>query len=345
MKRESIIMWLLTGSIMFFGCTENQVPEDEVVKTPTDSVKPDQDTTVVFPKDTDIIVPFDRTDWGDEQSDSLVVNENDTIILGTGHGANTITLECGGVAGSPEIEGDYGPPSIITIVKFHNPEIKKKVIVQHPIKRYHDGYEYYDDTKLYLNLMLAPVDGANAAIPIFVAEWADKRMHIAGTSPYIPLADGYYMVDWKWDQLMPLSSLAEGHIDAYHDYFKEHILNHVFTTNYEWENFKNLTIGYDESMHTQHVKGIEIIRVWPLKLACMYDDIGPYWGDNFPYFGWIYYFDGMCLVDAYRYSENKSGNWNPKNRDYIAFCDSMQTVFQSRLIDIINKGQLKEIGF
>ena len=270
-------------------------------------------------------------------------NYNDTIILGTGHGAEGVTINGDNFEG---MEGTMGPLSVLTIVKFYNPGQENKVILQHPIKQYHDGYEYYDKTDLYFNIQLQPSEqGSNAGVNPSLIEWAEQEMHIAGTSPYIPLIDGYYLIDWKWHQLLPLSSLAnEAWPNAYHNYFAEHILNHAFMTDMEWTDVKDLTKGYSDSLNTQPVKGIELIRVWPKALASMYNDV-----DSDTYLCWnmsIYYCDGMCFDNAYAYYKyGDCTNSGKTYHTYLAYCDSLQSVYQQRLKELINNGKLKDIGF
>ena len=169
-------------------------------------------------------------------------------------------------------------------------------------------------------------------------------MHITGTSPYIPLTDGYYLIDWKWHQLYPLSAIANTFPNAYHDHFDEHIRNHCFITDLDWKNTTDLTEEYKGTQTMQSVKGVEILRIWTLELACFNGEIytGPYvWC-----YGGPYYEDGLSITSAYAYHISGDCSHSGKtHHTYIDICDSLQSVYQQWLIEIINNGQLKEIGY
>jgi len=265
---------------------------------------------------------------------------NDTIIIGTGNEPGEYMCQ---------IDGAFGFPSCLTIVKFYNPDMENKLIVQQPFQKY-DGIEgkyiYYNHI-FCLNILPESFQRQNGCgLDIGLVQWADKELKLSGTSPYIPLAKGYYLVDWKWHQLLPISAIANSISNAYYNPLSEHILHHVFTTDVDWKYLKELTMVIDSSSSVQPINGIEIIRVLIKELACFYhDDIV----DSDPYVCWnnsLYYEEGMSLINAYTYYSNGDcTNSGKSHSSYAAYCDSLQTVYQKRLIEIINDGQLKEIGY
>ena len=235
---------------------------------------------------------------------------------------------------------EAGPPFCLTIVKFFNNEHANNVIVQTPIKEYNgiDGrFEYFENTNLYLNIRIGSL---YYGLDTELVNWADEQMQLAGSSPYIPLADGYYLIDWKWHELHPISVLAQSQQEVYDN----HINKHCFLTDIDWHDLQSLTEGYSASLYTQNVCSLEIIRVDLYALDACYNDvqrIHPY-----SCYGGIYYNDGMCFEDAWMYYEYGDCSHSGKTHlTYIAYCDSLQSVYQQRLIELIDNGKIKDIGF
>ena len=326
MKRE--IIWLMFAGLACAACNITQPQIDDPTKndtiTPPDTITHNDS---IVPSDTIIVRP------------DTIILAVDTIIIGTGDAPGEYFCYSGGSGVAAP-----GPDAALTIVKFYNPGMTEKVIVQHPIKRY-DGingqFDYDENIGLFLNVLPEGyTSNNNSSLSRDLVKWADSQMDIAGTSPYVPLADDYYLIDWKWHQLMPLSAIAE---DSEKNY-AEHIHNHVFISDTEWKSLKDLTSGFEGSYNIQPIKGIEIIRVCPKELACYFHDV-----DRDPYVCWnmsIYFYDGMCLDNAYMYY--LYGDCSPYERSYltyISYCDSLQSVYQQHLTELINNGQIKQLGY
>lgn len=270
----------------------------------------------------------------DENANELT---KDAIIIGTGD-----------EPGEYLQESAIGAPACITVVRFAEQDKLNKVIVQHPLKNY-DGIngrcEYNESGDLSLNIQPGNYmvgDGLSVSQPL--AKWADEQMNIAGTSPYIPLSDGYYMIDWKWHQLFPVSALALLRPNALYDNFSEMIHNHIFMTDIDWKDLEDVSLEYDSSLSTEPVKGIEIIRVWTLELDGMFNAV-----DSDPYLCWnmsIYVNNGMCLDNAYMYYQYGDCTSDGRTHStYINYCDSLQNIYRQRLIEVIKNNQLKKLGF
>ena len=222
--------------------------------------------------------------------------------------------------------------------------------MQHPFKRWNETegiYEYYEDRGLYLNILPENCTAEQGCgISLSLANWADEKMHITGTSPYIQLAKGYYLIDWKWHQLCPLSAIAGhwGTVDERHNHFVELLHDHVFLTDIDWKELQNFSIAYSDSIYTQHIKGIEIIRVWAMELTCLYNE-----ELKDPYACWnylLYYGEGMCFENMLAYEKNGDCTHSGKTcQSYINYCDSLQNIYQQRLIELINNGQFKKVGY
>lgn len=272
---------------------------------------------------------------------------NDTIIIGTGD-------EPGEFMCNKDNDGDeagfFMPPSYLTLVRFADSNMKTKVIVQHPFKKIEEKgnyiYEYYDDKGLYMNIV--PKDCTAepwCGVPLSTVDWADEQLHIAGTSPYIPLAKDYYLIDWKWHQLFPLSAIAGAYpvYEIQHRY-EDLLQNHVFVTDIDWKDFHNFSTALDASLYTQHVRGMEIIRVWVEELTCFYkaelSDQYACWNLD------LYHGEGMCFDNMLAYETNGDCTHSGKTyRTYINYCDSLQDIYKQRLIELIDKGYIKKIGY
>ena len=235
---------------------------------------------------------------------------------------------------------EAGPPFCLTIVKFFNNEHANNVIVQTPIKEYNgiDGrFEYFENTNLYLNIRMGSL---YYGLDTELVNWADEEMQIAGSSPYIPLTDGYYLIDWKWHQLHPISARS-----IRFDLYENHIYRHCFITDIDWHDLQNLTDGYDASLYTQNVCSLEIIRVQLFYLHRFYHDVKrpcPYLCYGYD----LYHFEGMCLENVYAYY--KKGDCSDSGKTYltyIAYCDSLQSIDQQRLIELIKNGKIKDLGY
>ena len=251
-------------------------------------------------------------------------------------------LSCEKSKYNPEYDppfADWGPPSFVTIVKFSNNEHANKVILQNPIKEYDEDnnrYVYYNN--LYLNIRLGSYSWNGVSTSL--ANWADEEMQIAGSSPYIPLTDGYYLIDWKWHQLHPISARS-----IRFDLYENHIYRHCFITDIDWHDLQNLTDGYDASLYTQNVCSLEIIRVQLFYLHRFYHDVKrpcPYLCYGYD----LYHFEGMCLENVYAYY--KKGDCSDSGKTYltyIAYCDSLQSIDQQRLIELIKNGKIKDLCY
>lgn len=297
------IIGIILVGIIFGACER---PVGPVNPRSEDDTIPSVDT--IIPPDT-IVTP-----------DTIPII-NDTIIIGTG-GSDKRTGVC-----------SYDVGEVMVLAKFYNPGQEKKVIVQHPIKEYDGGegcYIYYENSGLRLN---------NSPVP----SWVDTTLRILGTTPYIPLADGFYLIDWKWQQYMPLWACSDSYKNGYHDPYSEHIRDHVFMTDINWTDLNALSIQLDNSKYSQHVKGIELVRVYYYTIDQLYDDF--HW--NFPISCWEdLYCGGLSSIAVEMYIHGACNSLEGHTyQKYIHDSDSLQNIYRQRLIEIINNGQLQEIAF
>ena len=225
----------------------------------------------------------------------------------------------------------------MTIVRFQDTGQVTHVPVQHPIKGYNgEGYfEYIYDEGLSLNYKQS--DGHSYSLQTDEIDFLQEYTTFTGSTPYIPLARNYYLIDWKWQILCPISAIAN-HALPYQ--FVSHLQSHVFWTDVKWSNLTDYTQNWDSTSATQHFAPAEVWRV-------SYRNCDRFFGEeknmnNYPF---VLYRDGMSAQEAYTYYRYDSSDSNPRLNyiTYIAFCDSLQTVYVSRLNDAILSSQLGEI--
>ena len=232
-----------------------------------------------------------------------------------------------------------GPDAVMTIVKYDNPEFLNRIIVQHHIVEVGSTLEnaiYKEDKELSLNFF-------NIWGPVI--PFAEQKIPIIGTSPYIPLVEGYYMIDWKWHQFMPLCAFNQACREAY----QRHIKDHVFITDINWKTMSSITDKYDHTKYTQHISGMELKKVSYWDIDLLYNDIKPKQGG--PYYtcygNGLYAYNGMCASTAWAYYANDACSYHPQEtwQGYIHYCDSLQAIYQQRMIEIITSGQLEKVTF
>ena len=127
--------------------------------------------------------------------------------------------------------------------------------------------------------------------------------------------------------------------------YSNHINKHCFITDIDWHDLQSLTEGYSASLYTQNVCSLEIIRVTLIELDRLYHDVkhvNPYSCYNRGIYNW----EGMCLENAWMYYEYGDCSHSGKTHlTYIAYCDSLQSVYQQRLIELIDNGKINDIEF
>ena len=237
-------------------------------------------------------------------------------------------------------DGDM-PLAMMMVVRFSNPDQKDNVIAGHPIKKYdgNDGqYIYQEDTVLTLC-----VNNMKFVMTEEMATFIEDNMPILGLSPYLYLTDDYYLVDWKWQDILPLSALTNyANVNAHHDQMDEHIKYHIFTTDTKWTELTDFSQTWDNSLYTTIAQVEEVQRIAFEKIDQLYDDVKK--EDQYVCYNMSLYNSGLSLINAWTYYKNEGvRSCNPEGRylEYLSYCDSMQNVYRARLTEMINKGQIK----
>ena len=96
-------------------------------------------------------------------------------------------------------ESSILPRASMCVVKFSDPQQALNVIASHEIIDYDgmNGCYIYDTTdSIGLNI-IENRESMYSFTKGIHDECLEETMNILGTSPYIPLANGYFLIDWK----------------------------------------------------------------------------------------------------------------------------------------------------
>lgn len=260
------------------------------------------------------------------------------------------------------IDGQPGPAGGMTIVKFADQSQLDYVIAQHPIKKYNSLYDnsaiYFTDTVLTLN---RPVDGhiVNGNIlrqdellswhsyDSAFAEFLDNELSIPKISPYVPLTDGYWLIDWRWIEFLPITALTYYNVE---NKLVSHIQEHTFLTDTKWNELESLDQYWGREKYTNPINIAEMYRIYYEEIDKFLNQYDPH--KYFPQLTHYYYFSSYA-DEAYAFYLKDKGKadgmevvnipWNYEQ--YLSFRDSLQGAYRHNLIEIIQNNQLKELSY
>ena len=243
-----------------------------------------------------------------------------------------------------ESVSDLGPPACMMIVRFANPEQIEHVIVGHPIKKYNtNGYfEYYCNQGMTLNAANVDTVPVHYVMDSNMLQFLTENTDIAGSSPFIPLGEDYYLIDWKWQSLCPLSCIVN-YCQPWH--LQEHVQQHIFVAPTTWPELNDYLQVWD-SIEVQHIDLAEYKITSFEVIDRFFGEVKDYYEDPFMHYGYGIYYEGLSVRVAYLYYPDggpypvkKSYQW------YIHACDSLQEIYKNHLIQFVNHNQLDDICF
>lgn len=243
------------------------------------------------------------------------------------------------------VEGEPGPSAIMTIVKFADQSQLDYVIVQHPLYghcSYPDCIGYKEDTTLMLNRLICPREQImfyTSSVDPLCIELLQNELSVLGTSPYIPLADDYYLIDWKWMELMPLSSTTN--LVPHPEQYYAHIRNHCFITNTKWSELDDLYKEWDRDQVSLPIKISTIYHIG-------YEDVDRYLGlykkGKWSPYESIYYWGTFASNAArYFYDDGFPNEYGASFEGYCALLDSVQNAFIQPLVEIIENNKFQDV--
>lgn len=234
-----------------------------------------------------------------------------------------------------QMDAPPGPPACLTIIKFANKSHKDYLIAGHPITGY-DPVTYDESCICFANNLLFSISEEETNDFL---EFVERELKICGESPYIDLADGYVLLDWKWYNVFQLSTTSMSHNSLWL-YLNDCIKSHTFVTNLLWSDLVDLSpISFTmeqgiELVEISDIKAISVKEMDRLRGQMKRPDF-----DFIDYASAWYYYDAMNPIQAYYYSISNPSKLEP----YITFCDSMQNIYRDCLIEYIQKGELSKV--
>ena len=268
-----------------------------------------------------------------------------------------LLLACNGNdASAPEDShntGIVGPDATMIVLKFSDVAYQNLVMAgDRVLKRNIDCgategscYDYDEESEL---LLLSAIDfnmdtdhrGAAMFEDSALAKGVDfleQKIQLRDGLPYVPLADGYVLIDWRWVDILPISSLRQDMSNHPKDRI-EHIQNHCFLTDMEWQGVTDVRNSWDRSLS----QSVEIEELWEISYRNIDKqiDIMPqpessvYW-DNFSL-----YLNGLSVSVAAYYDQYIPDKWNP----YLTYCQDTQERIRQYLIEMLRNNELPKIG-
>lgn len=245
------------------------------------------------------------------------------------------------------VNGSPGPPAIMTIVKFADQKQMDYVIVQHPLYghcSYPDIVVYKEDTTLMLNRLIFPKEQiwgqySNHSADSLSIELLQNELSILRKSPYIPLTEGYYLIDWKWMEIMPLSGISYNAPHPAQIY--AHMRNHCFITNTQWSELDDLRKEWDKDQVSSPIK---ISTIYHIGYAQVDRYLGLYKKGKWNPYESIYYWGTFASNAArYFYDDGFPNEYGASFEGYCALLDSVQNAFIQPLVEIIENNKFQDV--
>lgn len=197
----------------------------------------------------------------------------------------------------------------LTIVRLEATAQASYVVAGHPITRYNSSTERFEYNDSVLCLSKADKNQWFGYDPQMLA-LIEQKTGLTGSSAYVALGNGYYAIDWRWTDMMPLSTISFKAPDE--RTLKEHIASHCFMTDTKWSKLTDLQQQWNPAQ-CQPVHVLELWRVTYQKLDQLRadmprDEAGKDFHRNL-------YLNGMHAENVVFYDITP------------AFYDSMQTVY------------------
>lgn len=197
----------------------------------------------------------------------------------------------------------------VTVVRFALDEAADYVIAAHPISNY-DGrhMRFLCDESAYRLCRTRPDEWFGYSSPLLA--FCQDELQVLRHSPYIPLGDGYYLIDWRWEAFLPLSTVS--YYAPSTQVLREWINSHCTLTAIPWAELNSLSQSWDMAQQPVPVK-----ELWRITYAFLDRQAGT------PKANQAVYFSGMKQENIY-FGQGSAAQY-----------DSLQNVFQQTVLPVI----------
>ena len=228
------------------------------------------------------------------------------------------------------------PGACMCVVKFPNSEQMLNVIASHEIIDYDgiNGHYVYDTVDSVGLNIIAGRESQYSFTQGLHDGCLENEMTLPGSSPYIPLVNGYYLIDWKWQILLPLSATCD-YPEAGGNDMREMADNHCFLTDKSWDDLTSVNQRWENSQELQPVHVDQIMRIG-------YASLDSYSGKELGLEE--FYNTGLSAVAVLTYLQHPE--FFPQDSDcqaLIARYNNIQNICKDKLIQIIRANQLDRI--
>lgn len=228
--------------------------------------------------------------------------------------------------------GVSGVAHNLVLVRFKDEESKNYVAVAHRMLQKECGETIpviYEKDTLGLSCSYFRNQLSNTFPSDSIALFAEDMLSLCGSSPYRELADGYYLIDWRWYGIARPFGL-----------YPEDVPEHCFLSNTRWKDLSSLSATWrHRDVSGNPFAEIAVLRLQYVDLYCGFNHPGSYWFTHNASPVYAYYLN-YDLDDIYFSPEMLNFTYD----DYVQFSDSMYSVYQDRLTEAIKKGDLHKFA-
>lgn len=213
------------------------------------------------------------------------------------------------------------PEKYLVLMHFTEPSYVNNIIVND-----------YKDGEYFVLMRGNRCDEDYCKNSFYAEDWVEEIRSLSGRTPYVELADGWYLVDWPWSQY-------------------PHNAQTLLTDN-TWDNYKGEYV-FDKS--TPHITG----KIYETKYIRVQDlVVYSYPDDNYPTYPFKGNFSGIYIeddVNEYLHYVFLIGAPGRSGMKYLAnddcLCnrveelDDLWNLFRQQLITVIQNGDLNSIPY
>jgi len=215
-------------------------------------------------------------------------------------------------------EQESGIGNYMIVIKMSE-NVANHVIVGWP---FFNGQYYRNDQMSILT------DTSSTAI----GDFAENVLLLCGESPYCPLINDYYLINWRWlgiNRMGFYSSLSE-------------IYENCYQTSLLWSDLTTLSI----SVSSDGITPLIIDEFWKLPNECIdkyRDALGTY-NTFLGYNSSVYSGSGLCCDLAYQFYNDSNPVYGSYD-NYVNICDSLFAIYQQCIIEAILKNDLNKLCY
>lgn len=149
----------------------------------------------------------------------------------------------------------------VTVVRFASDEAANYVLAAHPISNYDSrNKQFVCDERFYH--LTHTTDNEWFGYPERIVNFLQADLQLLQHAPYIPLGEGFYLIDWRWQTLLPLSAIAYDAPDE--QSLQQWIDRHCTLAPTQWKDLESLSSTWQIPQQKVPVK-----ELWRISYAVL----------------------------------------------------------------------------